>query len=99
MANQPHAFMSCRPGSCALPHPLPAPEESGCHWPYGNVFFGGTESYHAGDPICMLTEAQHAAAACWVCDPSILGGSRCATGYPICDAHRAELGGQHGNSR
>lgn len=54
-----HPFMPCQPGSCALPHPLPAPDESGCHWPYGNVFFGGIKPYRNGDVICMLTEAQH----------------------------------------
>ena len=53
-----HPFMPCQPGSCALPHPLPAPDESGCHWPYGNVFFGGIKPYRNGDVICMLTEAQ-----------------------------------------
>lgn len=54
-----HDFMECQPGSCALPHPLPAPDESGCHWPYGNIFFGGTRPYREGDPICMLTRDQH----------------------------------------
>lgn len=54
-----HDFMHCQPGSCALPHPLPSPDESGCHWPYGNVFFGGVKPYRRGDPICMLTEVQH----------------------------------------
>jgi hypothetical protein len=58
----PHDFMSCQPGSCALPHPMPNPEESGCHWPYGNVFFGGSKTYHQGDPICVLTEEQHRSA-------------------------------------
>ena len=87
----PHEFMECQPGSCALPHPLPSHEEEGCHWPYGNVFFGGTRPYHRGDPICMLTRAQHRA-SCFMCDPSILEGRRCATGAPICEAHREELG-------
>jgi hypothetical protein len=27
-----------------------------------------------------------------MCDPSILNGRRCATGEPICERHREELG-------
>lgn len=59
VTDQPHAFMGCRPGSCALPHPMPNPEESGCHWPYGNVFYGGIKPYHQGAPICLLPRGQH----------------------------------------
>lgn len=29
---------------------------------------------------------------CFMCDSSILGGQRCATGMPICQEHRVELG-------
>lgn len=33
-----------------------------------------------------------AAEPCFVCDPSLLPpGTRCATGYPICAAHLAEI--------
>jgi hypothetical protein len=30
---------------------------------------------------------------CFMCDPSILEGARCATGFPLCDTHREELTG------
>jgi hypothetical protein len=31
---------------------------------------------------------------CFVCDPSILQGRRCATGEPICERHLRELLGE-----